>query len=332
MSQAPKIVTIFGGSGFIGRYIARRMAKEGWRVRVAVRRPNEAMFVRTYGVVGQVEPVLANIRDEASTRRAISGADAVVNCVGILEESGRQKFDAVQHEGAGRIAALSAEEGVSRLVHISALGADIDSESAYARSKAEGEKVVLSAFPGAVILRPSIVFGPEDNFFNRFAKMAGLTLVVPLVGAETRFQPVYVDDVAQAAVKGVLGQAASGIYELGGPDAETLREVVARTMGVVRRKRLLLNVPFWIAGIYAWCFDAGQFLSGGLIVNKLLTRDQVRSLKSDRVVSEGATTLADLGIQATPMDAVLESYLYCHRASGQFTALKDSAANLRSQV
>jgi uncharacterized protein YbjT (DUF2867 family) len=216
-----KLVTIFGGSGFVGRYVARRMAKEGWRVRVAVRRPNEAIFVRPYGTVGQVEPILANIRDDDSVRAAIHGADAVVNCVGILAESGKNTFGLVQHHGAARVARMAAEEGVGTLVHVSAIGADEDSESDYANSKALGEAAVLEAFPRAVILRPSIVFGPEDEFFNRFAQMTRFGPILPVVGADTRFQPVYVDDVAKAAVMGVAGQAAPGIYELGGPEVRS---------------------------------------------------------------------------------------------------------------
>ena len=206
-----RLVTIYGGSGFVGRYIARRLAREGWRVRVAVRRPNEAVFVRPYGVVGQVEPVFCNIRDDVSVAQVMAGADAVVNCVGILNESGANGFDAVQAEGAARIARLSAEQGVARLVHLSALGADADSASDYARTKAEGEAAVQEHRPDAVILRPSIIFGPEDQFFNRFAGMTRMGPVLPLVGADTRFQPVYVDDVAQAAVKGVTGAAAPGV-------------------------------------------------------------------------------------------------------------------------
>ncbi|MFQ5439731.1 MAG: complex I NDUFA9 subunit family protein, partial [Paracoccaceae bacterium] len=199
MSGLRKTVVIFGGSGFVGRYVARRMARLGWYVRVAVRRPNEALFVRTYGEVGQVEPVLANVRDEDSTRAAISGTDAVINCVGLMQESGKQNFEAVHVEAAGRIARLALSEGAAHLVHLSALSADEASESRYASSKARGEAAVKSAFPDAMILRPSVVFGFEDHFFNRFARLARYTLVLPLVGAETMFQPVYVGDVAGAA-------------------------------------------------------------------------------------------------------------------------------------
>ncbi len=330
MSGTPKTATIFGGSGFVGRYIARRLAREGWRVRVAVRRPNEAMFVRTFGTVGQVEPILANIRDENSTRAAIAGADAVVNCVGVLQETSRQKFGAVQADGAERIARLSAAEGVKTLVHVSALGADINSDSRYARTKAEGEAAVMAAFPTAMILRPSVIFGPEDAFFNRFARMARFSMVLPLVGAETMFQPVYIDDVAQAAVKGVTGEAAPGIYEIGGPVARSFRNLMRGMLRVVRRRRVLLNMPFWLARINAWFLDVGAMMTGGLFTNRILTRDQVKLLAHDNVVSEDAKRLTDLGIEPTPMEAVLESYLYCHRASGQYTALKESAANLRA--
>lgn len=194
-----KLVTIYGGSGFVGRYIALRMAKAGWRVRVAVRRPNEALFVKPFGVVGQVEPILCNIRDDASVRAALRGADAVVNCVGILINRGRNKFDAVQHEGAERIARLAAIEGVERLVHLSAIGADAASDSDYARSKGLGEASVMTYFPNATILRPSVVFGIEDKFFNKFATMTNFSMVLPLVGGNTKFQPVYVDDIAAAA-------------------------------------------------------------------------------------------------------------------------------------
>jgi uncharacterized protein YbjT (DUF2867 family) len=324
-----KLVTIFGGSGFVGRYIARRMAKEGWRVRVAVRRPNEALFVRPYGTPGQVEPVACNIRDDASVRAALRGADAVVNCVGILNRSGRNSFDAVQAEGAGRIARIASTEGVAHLVQISAIGADAGSDSAYSRTKAEGEAAVLAAFPGAVILRPSIIFGTEDGFFNRFASMARLGPILPVVGANTRFQPVYVDDVALAAVKGVLGGADAGVYELGGPEVDSFRGLMQRMLAVIQRRRAVVNVPFWAASLMGFAFDALQAVTLGLIENKMITRDQVRNLRRDNVVAEGAKGLKDLGIQPTAMEAVLPDYLWRFRPSGQFAAIKDSAKNLK---
>lgn len=324
-----KLVTIYGGSGFIGRYIARRMAKEGWRVRVAVRRPNEAIFVRPYGVVGQVEPVFCNIRDDASVRAVMQGADAVVNCVGVLNEVGRNGFDAVQAEGAARVARIAAELGVDRLVQLSAIGADADAASAYARSKAAGEAAVRQAFPQAVILRPSVVFGTEDQFFNRFAAMTRLGPFLPVVGAATRFQPVYVDDVAQAAVKAVLGEAAPGIYELGGPEVHSFRALMQKMLQVVQRRRLIVNIPFFVARIMGGAFDLLQTLTLGLFTNALITRDQVRNLAHDNVVSPHARGLADLGIAPTPIDAVLPEYLWRYRPSGQFAAIRESAKNLR---
>lgn len=323
-----KLVTIYGGSGFVGRYIARRMAKEGWRVRVAVRRPNEALHVKPYGVPGQVEPVLCNVRDDASVRAAMQGADAVVNCVGTFDRGGKNNFTAVQAEAPGRIARLAAESGVQTLVHISAIGANPDGASLYAQSKGEGEKAVLAAFPGAMILRPSVIFGSEDGFFNRFGAMSRMGPVLPVVGANTRFQPVHVDDVAQAAVKGVLGQA-RGTYELGGPEVATFRDLMGKMLGIIRRRRLVLNIPFLVARIVATGLDFASALTLGLIPNKMLTRDQVTSLTVDNVVSPGARTFADLGIVPADMDSVLPEYLWCYRPSGQYAAIKESAKNLR---
>jgi NADH dehydrogenase len=323
------LVTIFGGSGFVGRYVARRMARAGWRVRVAVRRPNEALFVRPYGVPGQVEPVACNIRDDDSVAAALAGAEAVVNCVGILNEVGRNRFDAVQTEGAGRVARLAAAAGVARLVHVSAIGADAGSDSAYARSKAEGEAAVVAAFPGAVILRPSVIFGAEDQFFNRFAAMARFGPVLPVVGGRTRFQPVFVDDVAAAAECAVLGNAAPGVYELGGPEVETFAALMGRMLAVIERRRLVVGIPFPLARIMAFGFDMVQAATAGLVTNGMLTRDQLRNLARDNVVGADARGLADLGIAATPMAAVLPDYLWRYRPSGQFSAIKRSAKNLR---
>ncbi len=326
MSQ---LVTIYGGSGFVGRYIARRLAKSGWRVRVAVRRPNEAMHVKTYGVVGQVEPVLCNIRDDNSVRSVMQGADAVVNCVGTFDRGGKNSFDAIQHLGAERIARIAAEEGVGRMVHISSIGADAASDSLYSQSKAEGEAAVLSHMPEAVILRPSVIFGPEDAFFNRFAGLTRLGPILPVVGAETKFQPVYVDNVAEAAAKAVEGGAEAGTYELGGPDVNTFRELMGQMLEVVRRRRLILNIPFWAANIMAVLMEAVQFLTGGL-VRAQITRDQVTSLRVDNVVQDGAKTLSDLGVRPVALEAVLPDYLWRFRPAGQYEALKESAKNLRA--
>lgn len=322
------LVTVFGGSGFVGRYIARRMAKEGWRVRVACRRPNEALFVRSYGAVGQVEPVFCNIRDDASVKAALAGASAAVNCVGTFSRGGANNFESVQAEGAGRIARLSAEGGLTALVHISALSADVDSNSDYSRSKGEGEAAVLAAFPTAMILRPSVIFGNEDGFFNRFAGMTRMGPVLPLVGGNTRFQPVFVEDVAQAAVKGVTA-GATGIYELGGPEVDTLRGLIGQMLTVIQRRRIVLNMPFWVGSTIASLLSFGSALTLGLFPNTVLTPDQVKSLKVDNIVAPGAKTLADLGIQATSFGAVIPEYLWRFRPAGQYAAIKDSAKNLR---
>ncbi|MEL6584837.1 MAG: complex I NDUFA9 subunit family protein [Pseudomonadota bacterium] len=329
MSATGPIATVFGGSGFVGRYTVQALARAGWRVRVAVRRPNEALFVRTYGVVGQVEPIQANIRDEASTKSAIAGAEAVINCVGILFNNGKNSFDTVQDEGAARIARLAAAEGVQKFVHISAIGADAKSPAAYARTKAKGEAAVLEHMPNAVILRPSIVFGTEDGFFNRFAGMSRISPALPLIGGDTKFQPVYVDDVADAAAKAVVEGVEPGIYELGGPDVESFRQLMERMLKIIRRRRILLPLPFWAAKIQGSALDLLPKLTLGLIPNSLLTKDQVLLLQKDNVVSEGAKSFADLGITPRDMDAILESYLYSYRPQGQYTALTESAKNLK---
>jgi NADH dehydrogenase len=322
------LVTIFGGSGFLGRYISRRLAHQGWRVRVACRRPEEALFVRTYGVVGQVEPIFCNIRDDDSVRAALIGADAVVNCVGVLAEKGRNTFHAVQEEGPERIARLAAEEGVARMVHVSAIGADEESPSEYARSKAAGEAGVLRHMPDAVILRPSILFGAEDAFFNRFASMAQVSPVIPVVGANTKFQPVHVDDVAHAAELAAIGKAAPGIYELGGPDTHTFRELIVQMLRMIRRRRLVIGLPFGIGRLMAGIGGLVQALSLGL-VRAPITADQVANLQSDNVVGTGAKGFADLDISPIAMEAVLPDYLWRFRPSGQYLAIKESARNLR---
>ena len=324
-----KLVTIFGGSGFVGRYIARRMAQEGWRVRVAVRNVNEATFVRPYGVVGQVEPVFCNIRDDASVAAVTVGADAVVNCVGVLDETGKNTFAAVQAEGAERIARIAAEHGITRMVHISAIGADAEAESAYARTKAEGEAGVLQHQPGAVILRPSLVFGPEDEFFNRFASLSRLGPILPVIGANTQFQPVYVDDVAAAAAKAVLGEVPAGVYELGGPDVHSFRELMQQMLGVIRRRRLVMNIPFWAARIMASVFGVVRFLTAGLVKGPV-TKDQIINLGVDNVVADDAQGFEALGITPTAMEAVLPDYLWRFRPSGQYASIKESAKNLRA--
>ena len=324
-----KLVTIFGGSGFVGRYIARRMAKQGWRVRVAVRNTNEAMFVRPYGVVGQVEPVFCNIRDDASVAAVTEGADAVVNCVGVLDEVGKNTFEAVQADGAERIARVAAAEGVAHIIHLSAIGADARAKSEYSRTKAAGEAAVLEHMPNAMILRPSIIFGPEDQFFNRFASMSRLGPILPVVGAATRFQPVYVDDVAAAAVKGMLGEAEGGIYELGGPDVHSFRELMQLMLDIIRRRRLIMNIPFWAARVMAAGFGFARTVSLGLIRGPV-TKDQILNLAVDNVVTDDAKGFGELGILPTAMEAVLPDYLWRFRPSGQYDAIKESAKNLKN--
>ena len=324
-----KLVTIYGGSGFVGRYITRRMAKAGWRVRVAVRRPNEAMYVKPYGTVGQVEPVLCNIRDDASVAQVMQGADAVINCVGILACNGKNTFEAVQADGATRVARLAAEQGIAKMVHISAIGADANSESDYSQTKAQGEAGVLAHMPDAIILRPSVVFGTEDEFFNRFAGMTRMGPVLPLVGAETKFQPVHVDDVAKAAELAVTTDVAAGVYELGGPEVASLRDLMGTMLGIIRRRRLVLNMPFFAARIMAFCFEMGGKLTFG-IAPVLVTGDQVKNLAIDNVVADDSKGFADLGIEPAAMGAILPDYLWRFRPTGQYDAIKESAKNLRA--
>jgi uncharacterized protein YbjT (DUF2867 family) len=326
LETAP-IVTIFGGSGFVGRYIAQRMARRGWRVRVAVRRPNEALFVRTYGVVGQVAAVQANIRDDASCARAMDGATAVVYSVGVLFSSGRNTFDAVQAEGPARVARLAAAAGVKRFCLISAIGADPRSPSAYARTKAAGENATLAAFPTASILRPSIVFGAEDRFFNRFAAMARFTPVLPVVGADTRFQPVHVEDVAEAAARLVAGEAAPDLYELGGPDVATFRELMRTMLASIRRKRLIVEIPEPIARLQGAAL--GQLARIGL--TPPITLDQVKLLVRDNVVTDGAKGFAELGITPSAISAVIDGYLYPYRPYGQYSDIRESADQFRGR-
>lgn len=310
-----ELVTVFGGSGFIGRHVVRSLARRGYRVRAAVRRPDLAGFLQPLGAVGQIHAAQANVRDRASIDRAVAGADAVVNLVGILHESGRQTFDAVQAFGPGAVAAAAKAAGASRMVQVSAI-ADPDSGSRYARSKVAGEAAVLQAFPEAVILRPSIVFGPEDDFFNRFAAMARFAPVLPLIGGDTRFQPVYVGDVAEAVALGVDGRLKPGtVYELGGPEVRTFRQLLDYICAETGRRRILIPVPFGLARLKAYVLQ--------LLPGPLLTVDQVRQLARDNVVSQAAVddgrTLAGMGIDPRAIETVVPTYLARYRRAGQYS-------------
>ncbi len=308
-------VTVFGGAGFVGRYIVKRLAAAGAGVRVACRDPERAKFLKPAGGVGQVVPVQANLRYPESVRAAVEGVDAVVNCVGVLVSRGLQSFAAIHAAGAGAVASASAEAGVDKLVHISAIGADAESTAAYARSKAAGEAAVREAFPDASILRPSIVIGPEDDFFNRFAFLARLAPALPLVGGGfTRFQPAYVGDVADAAIAAL--DRPGGLFELGGPKVYSFRQLMELLLAEIGRKRLLVPVPFRIMQAKAAFI---QFVPGAPI-----TPDQVELLKYDNVVSEGAAGFAELGIEPKDIETVIPAYLDRFRIRGRF-ARRDPA-------
>jgi len=303
------VATVFGGSGFIGRYVVKRLAAEGHVVRVAVRDPEGALFLKPMGAVGQVVPLAANVTNAAAVARAVEGADLVVNLVGILAEHRPGDFARVQAEGAKAVAAASAAAGVKRLVQLSAIGADTASPSLYARSKGQGEQAVQAAFPAATILRPSIVFGPEDQFFNRFAAIAAISPVMPVIAGGTKFQPVYVGDVADAVMAALHRPEARGrIYELGGPTVYTFRELMAWILAQTRRRRRLVTVPGWLADLQAAVLEK--------LPGKLLTRDQLLLLTKDNVVGPGVLSLAELGIRATPVDLIVPQYLARFRPGG----------------
>jgi uncharacterized protein YbjT (DUF2867 family) len=316
ITEVPKLVTVFGGSGFVGRHVVRALARRGYRVRVACRRPDLANYLQPLGNVGQIQPVQANVRVRWSVDRAVEGADHVVNLVGILYEGGKQKFQAVHVDGARAVAEAAAAAGAG-LTHGSAVGASEKSPSIYARTKALGEKAVFEAVKKAVIFRPSIVFGPEDGFYNRFANMARYSPFLPLLGGgKTHFQPVFVGDVADAIARSVDGKVKGGtVYELGGPEVMTFRECMEEMLEIIDRKRRLVSIPWWLAELQ------GSIL--GMLPNPLLTSDQVIQLKNDNVVSAVAEkegrTIAALGIQPQATAAILPSYLWRYRPAGQFT-------------
>jgi len=314
-SIADTLVTVYGGSGFLGRHAVRALARRGYRIRVAVRRPELANHLQPLGRVGQIHAVQANIRDATSVAAAAHGAGVLVNLVGILYQRGRQRFDTVHTQGAEQVARTASANG-ARMVHVSAIGADERSTSLYARSKAAAERLVLAAQPTAVIMRPSILFGPEDDFFNRFAAMARISPALPLIdGGHTRFQPVFVGDIATAVADAVEGKARSGtIYELGGPEVRTFKELMQFVLDTIERKRLLLRIPLFVARMQASIL---QFMP-----KPLLTPDQIEQLHVDNVVSEAAVaerrTLQAFGIEPELMEAIVPSYLWRFRSTGQF--------------
>ncbi len=319
------IATVFGGSGFLGRHVVRALAQTGWRVRVATRRPDLAFHLQPLGRVGQVQAVQANVRAPNSVAAALRGADALVNLTGVLTETGRQTFEAVHVFGARAIARAARDAGVANFVHVSALGADEASPSAYARSKAAGEAAVLEAVPGAVIMRPSIVYGPEDQFFNRFATIARLAPALPLFGGgETKFQPVFAGDVATAVARALGGGATAGAtYELGGAETKTFRELMQFILDATGRRRLLVPIPFGAARWMGATTEIANAASLGLFPPALLfTRDQVELLRGDNIVSNAARaenrTLDGLGVAPSALESIVPAYLQRFRATGQF--------------
>lgn len=315
MSETGKLVTVFGGSGFVGTQLVQELARRGYSVRVAVRRPDLAGHVRMYGFPGQVQPVQANLRYPQSVVAAARGSSVVINLVGILFEKGRQKFRAVQVMGAKNVAEAAKAVGAERLIHMSAIGADTGSPSAYARSKAAGEAEVLKAFPGAIIVRPSLIFGQDDNFFNLFGTLARMSPVLPVIHGETKFQPVHVGNVAEAIANLAQGAGKPGtVYELGGPEVVTMREILERVNAETLRNRPLVPLPAGIAKLMASL--------ASILPRPLITPDQVVQLGIDNVVSQDAArakrTLSALGVTPTTIDAVIPTYLWRFRKHGEF--------------
>uniref|UniRef100_B0T670 NADH dehydrogenase n=1 Tax=Caulobacter sp. (strain K31) TaxID=366602 RepID=B0T670_CAUSK len=314
------LVTVFGGSGFVGGQVVRRLAKAGYRVRVAVRNPNLGYRMRMLGDVGQIEVVQANVRNAASVARALDGAEAAVNLVGVLLETGRQKFQTLHVMGARTVAEQAKAAGVKRLVQISAIGADETASSKYARTKAMGEAAVREAFPGAVVIRPSIVFGADDKFFNKFGQMAALFPALPLIGGgETRFQPVFVGDVAQVVANAVASPAAEGLtYELGGPTVYSFKQLLEMILRETGRNRMLVPLPWFVA---SWIGKLGDLSP----ITPPLTSDQVESLKTDNVADKGLPGLAEAGVIPTTVESVVPSYLYRYRKGGQYAEVPAGA-------
>ena len=325
-----RIITVFGGSGFLGRYVVRALAQRGWRVRVASRRPDLAFHLQPLGRVGQIHAVQANLRYPASLAAAMQGSEAVVNLVGILSESGRQNFEAVHAFGTRAVARAARDQGIRTMVQISALGADAGSASVYARTKAEAEAAAREALPDTTVIRPSILFGPEDDFFNRFAALARIAPALPLLGGgKTRFQPAYVGDVAEAVARVLEGLGHPGAtYELGGPEVLTFRQILTYICAETHRKRLLLPLSIGLAYYPAMLSEIANGLALGALPSAFqLTRDQLKLLERDNVVSKDADaaklTFAGLGIQPQTVEAIAPTYLYRFRKTGQFDRTRE---------
>ncbi|ADM09141.1 NADH-ubiquinone oxidoreductase 39 kDa subunit precursor, putative [Parvularcula bermudensis HTCC2503] len=319
--MAAKIVTVLGASGFLGRHVVRELANHGWRIRAAVRRPNNAHFLKPLGKLGQIDIVQANIRERMSVAEAVEGANAVVNLVGILAPEGQQTFESVQVQGARNVAEMAARADITNVVHVSAIGADPASDSVYARTKAAGEAAVKEAIPGAAILRPSIVFGPQDDFFNRFASMAQMSPVLPLISGQTRFQPIYVDNVADCVAAALDDLDLRGrTYELGGPEIMTFKELMQLMLKIIGRRRILLPTPLPVASLIG---NVGDVVGSLPFVTPPLTSDQVKLLRRDNVVGltkdETLGTIEDFGISPETLEAILPTYLVRYRKQGQFS-------------
>lgn len=316
------LVTVFGGTGFVGRQVVRALARKGLRVRAAARQPGRGYRLRMLGDVGQIEVVQANIRDPASVARALEGAEACINLVGVLYEAGPQKFASVHAEGAGRVAQAARDAGVARMIQVSAIGADAGSPSQYGRTKAAGEAAVRAAFPTATVIRPSIVFGPEDDFFNRFAQMASISPALPLIGGgHTRFQPVYVGDLAEAIAQAAASDAHAGkTFELGGPAAYSFRELLEFILLETGRKRFLANLPFPLAEMLG---ALGDVLAP--VLAPPITSDQVNSLKVDNVPSGALPGLEAFGVTPRSIEAIVPTYLYRFRKGGQYAPTPEGA-------
>lgn len=310
------LVTVFGGSGFLGKHVVRALVAKGYRVRVPMRRPHIGMDLRVIGNVGQVQLMQSNLRFEKSVQRAVEGSDAVINLVAVLYEAGQQSFEALHVRGAETLAKAVAAEGITNFVHVSAIGADKDSQSDYARTKGEGEEIVREHVPTADILRPSIIFGIEDEFFNRFASMAQLSPALPLIGGgKTKFQPVYVADVADAIARRVEAEVSAQTYELGGPQTYSFKELLQFMLQTIGKKRLLVPVPWFAANMMGF---GGEMVGALPFLEPFLTRDQVKNLKSDNVVAQDAKGFAELGITPETIEAIVPSYLIKYRKYGEF--------------